>query len=141
MSSRVYTTTHTVPAGTPISAPLVQAVVLDDITLDSVQILIPAGHSNLTGIAVTSNAAPVVPFNPGTYLSGNNESPTFPYGAEVGANQLQVSMFNNDIYPHTFWLRWQMSQQATSTVVIESPQASTTPAAADVLDIANLVSA
>lgn len=138
MTDRVYTTQLTVPAGTLQSAPVSQQVVLDDIQLDSVQVIIPDGHASLTGCAVVAGGNPVVPFTIGTFISGNGEAPEFSYGAQVGANQLTVIAFNTDVYPHTFYFRWRMSDQKAAPVVIESPQASTVPAAADVLDIANL---
>lgn len=138
MTDRVYTTQLTVPAGTPQASPISQAVVLDDITLDSVQIIIPAGHFNLTGVAIVSQGNPVVPFTIGTFISGNGESPEFAYGAEVGANMLTVIAFNTDIYPHTFYFRWRMSPLTSAAVTIESPQASTAAAPADIAAIMDL---
>jgi hypothetical protein len=141
MGTRLYTTQLLVPAGTPQSAPVTAAVVLEDATLDSVEIIIPDGHVQLTGIAVLSASAPVVPFALGTFISGNNDRLTFPYAAEVTQNGLTVAGFNNDIYPHTFYLRWQISDRNTSAVTIVSPQAAAPPAPDDLAAITDLTGA
>lgn len=138
MNPRLYTTQLTVPAGTPIAAPVTAPVVLDDLNLDSVEIIIPDGHVQLTGIAITSGGFPVIPFNIGTWISGNNDRLTFDYDAEITANGLTVAGYNLDIYPHTFYLRWQLSRKTAASVVIESPQASAVAAPADIAAIADL---
>lgn len=124
MTSRVYTSQHLVPVGTLQAAPQIQTVTLDDLVLETVQVIIPDGHNGFTGIAITSQRLPVVPFAPGTFLVGNGEQPVFPYGRQVGANQLTVTTFNTDIYPHTFYLRWTLTEDTPAvSAVIVSPQA------------------
>lgn len=124
MSNYLYTTDFLVPAGTPLAAPLIQPVPLQDYVLTSVRIIIPDGHNGLTGISVRSAAVNIVPFTQGTYLIGNNEEVNFDYGGQVGENQLALYGYNTDIFDHAFHFRWQLADigPAGSPIVIASPQ-------------------
>jgi hypothetical protein len=126
VSTRMYPTVFTVPAGTAIATPVKLPVVLEDNLLDNVDIVIPDGHAGLTGLAILWSGAPFFPFTENSYLIGNNEKVPFPYGGEIAANGFTLAGYNTDIYPHSFYLRWQISDLgAALPVSIESAQ--TTP--------------
>lgn len=129
MTGRIYTTALTVPAKTPIAVPVVQAVILDDINLDKVEILIPPGHVGLTGVAITSNSVNVAPYIQGTWITGDNEKVAYAHDGEIQAARLSVAGYNLDRFAHTFRFRWYLSPLRPATpVVIESPQAGSVPA-------------
>lgn len=124
MSNRIYTTTFTIPAGTPIATPFVQGVVLDDEHLDRLRIVIPDGPAGLTGLAVTWGGTQIAPYQAGTWVSGNDETIDYDYDGEVTAAGLVLAGYNLDVWPHSFILRWFMSLlTTTSPVVISSAQA------------------
>lgn len=126
MSSYFYVTDFTVPAGTAIASPAVQVVTLDDKILDSIRFVIPDGHVGLTGVAVKSQGVNIAPYLQGTWLIANNEVVDFPYDALIAENQLQLWGYNLDVFPHTFHMRWVMSdiEPAGLPVDIASPQQS-----------------
>jgi len=129
LSDRIYTTTFTVPAGTAIASPFVQAVTLDDATLDVVDVVIPDGHVGLTGLAITWGGTQIMPYIQGTWVTGNNDEIHWAYGAEITAGGLVLRGYNTDLYAHSFLLRWHVSALGKgSPVVIESPQSAAAPA-------------
>lgn len=139
MTTRVYETTFLVPAGTPVAAPVTQAVPLEDNILDVVTIIVPDGHAGLTGFHILWGGTQILPYNAPSWLIANNEKIEWPYASEVTAAGLSVAGYNTDIWPHTFYVRWQVSEigRANSSIVIESPQA-VPPAPADIAAILNL---
>ena len=127
MTSYFYTSSLTVPAGTPIAAPVSAAVALTDENLDNVRVIIPAGHAALTGFAITWGGTQVVPYGTGTWITGDDEIIDYPWKDEVTAGGLVVTGYNLDIFPHTFYLRWTLTDRAAaSPVIIASPQAAAT---------------
>lgn len=139
MATRFYFVSVAVPAGTPQTAPVVQPVLLEDNQLDQVQVIIPDGHDGTTGLQVQWNGTTIVPYNTGAYLVGNNEEPVFPYGSEVTESGLQIAAFNTDVYEHSFFLRFQISDlTATPAVPFISPQAQGAPPPATVAAVVSL---
>lgn len=129
MSNRIYTTALTVPAKTPIATPFVQAVILDDEHLDKVEVLIPAGHVGLTGVAIISGGVFVAPYIQGTWITGDNEKVTYTHDQLITAAGFSAAGYNLDRFAHTFRFRWYVStRQTVSPVVIETPQAGSVPA-------------
>lgn len=137
---RLYETTFTVPAGTPAAAPLVSPVVLEDAQLESVRIVIPPGHFGLTGLAVLWGGIQIVPFGQGTSIVANDEIIDYAWDDEITANGLALSGFNTDVFPHSFYLRWVITDlpATSSPVVIASPQAAAAPSPDDAAAIAAL---
>lgn len=139
MTGRLYVSQLTVPAATPIAAPVSQKVPLDDINLDKVTVVIPSGHALLTGVAIFWSGVQIAPYITGTWLSGDDETIDFAYDDEITASGLQVVAYNTDAFPHSFLFRWFLSTiQAQTPVTIDSPQAATAPLPADVATIVNL---
>ncbi len=136
---RVYEVQFTVPAGTPIAAPAVQPVVLSDANLDTVRVLVPDGHSGLTGLRITWAGTQIMPYNVGTWLISNDEIFDWPADDEITANGLSLAGYNLDIYPHTFYLRFQIGTRHTSPVAgIQSGQSDLAATAATTADVSQL---
>lgn len=142
MVARLYETAFTVPAGTPIAAPFTQVVVLEDENLDTVRIVVPDGHAGLTGVAIQWSGVNIAPFGIGTWIVANAEVIDFPYDGEVAQNGLNLAGYNLDVFPHTFYLRWQISDLVTSTpVVIDSAQNQAAPTPDMLATVQNLAQA
>lgn len=138
---RLYGTTFTVPAGTAIAAPVLAAVPLEDNWLESVRIVIPDGHSGLTGLQVRWSGVQVVPYGQGTWITANNEIIDFPWADEITAGGLALAGYNTDVFPHSFWLRWTVADlPAKSTATVVSAQAAG-PVGPDTSGVADLTSA
>jgi hypothetical protein len=136
---RVYESQFTVPAGTAIAAPVTQPLVLEDAHLDTVRVLVPDGHSGLTGLRITWGGVQILPINPGTWIISNDEIFDWPADDEVTANGLSLAGYNTDIYPHTFYLRFQVTDRTANPAAgIQSGQLDLTTTAATTADVFNL---
>ena len=94
----------TVPASTPQASPVTVAWPVYPGWLAYVIIEIPAGHNGLTGIRVTYQQTPVIPFNLTSWLVGSGQRFTVPWEDEVMAQGLRVQAYNTDAWPHSFYL-------------------------------------
>lgn len=136
---RVYESQFTVPAGTAIAAPVSQPVVLEDARLDTVRVLVPDGHSGLTGLRITWGGTQIMPINAGQWIISNDEIFDWPADEEVTANGLSLTGYNTDIYPHTFYLRFQVSDRTGSLVAgVQSGQLDLAATAAATVDVSQL---
>lgn len=108
-----------VAAATPTE---VATVPLSLYYVSRVTIVIPDGHAGLTGIALAFGHQPVIPYNAGAYISGNDEiipydlSDAFPAGVSWS-----VFVCNLDTGPHTWETRWELTL-STSLAVAVAPQ-------------------
>lgn len=99
----------TCPPSTPASAPLEIATVPASIyVVSKVTIVIPDGHSGLTGIALAYGHTPILPSNPGAFLSGNDEEPWFDVSGMPLGVPWSVFVCNNDLQAHTWETRWEL---------------------------------
>jgi hypothetical protein len=136
---RVYEAQFTVPAGTAIAAPVSQPVALEDANLDTVRVLVPDGHSGLTGLRITWGGTQILPINAGSWIISNDEIFDWPADEEVTASGLSLTGYNTDIYPHTFYLRFQISSRADSPVAgVQSGQTDLAATAATTVDVSQL---
>jgi hypothetical protein len=97
---------------------------LEDAILDRMQVRIPPGHVGLTGIAIYSSGTQVWPTGQGTWTIGDNELIDWLPALEVTQHGLQPVGYNNDKYPHTFYLRFWLTDKppAVAAAIIAAPQ-------------------
>ena len=87
-------------------------------TVDTVTIVIPAGHAGLTGVQLWYGGGPAIPYDSG-WFSGDDDyipldlSEIFPPGVPW-----TVAMINNDVIPHSFQTRWAMSYLTGSSAPV-----------------------
>lgn len=93
-----------VPAGTTQAAPVSQTWVLYPGWVHGFRIEIPAGHNRLTGVRITYQGTPIVPFHRSLWVVGNGRPYDVTYEREVMQTGLVVQGFNTDQYAHTFYL-------------------------------------
>lgn len=77
--------------------------------VDKVRIIIPDGHSGLTGIALGFGHQPVIPFNPGAFISGNDERYDYDLGDYPPGVAWSVFLCNSDLQSHSWETRWQLN--------------------------------
>lgn len=101
---RLYYTVATIPAGTPISAPVSQAWPLEDNQLVDVTIEVPDGHCGLTGVRILWAQQQIVPFANDSYLVANDRVLNYPFDDYITSSGLVIEGYNNDIFPHSFYV-------------------------------------
>lgn len=129
---RQYTPTSlVVPAGTPSSAPVAQSWTPYPAWVHSFRIEIPTGHNGLTGVRLVWHGTPVVPFDLVTYLVGNGRTFEIPFGDELDDAGLSIQGFNNDVWPHTFYLYADVDpyHRAGGGIGVPSPRSAIIPPA------------
>lgn len=112
----------TCPASTPTSAPVeVQTVPAGLFYVTRFVIVIPDGHSGLTGIALAYGHQPVIPYNAGAYISGNDE--VIPYdlsGSYPAGVQWSAFLVNDDLQSHSWEVRCELSIAAPQQSLSQS---------------------
>jgi hypothetical protein len=101
---RLYPINTPTPPGTPIAAPIVTPFPLEDAQLEKITIIIPDGHSGLTGIRILWSGTQIVPFALNYYLTGNDRVIEVKLNSYITVNALSIETYNLDIFAHTFWI-------------------------------------
>lgn len=105
VGTRYFSPTITAPALTIPDLPAVVPVSVGFVVLEAVQIIIPAGHNGLTGIALSDSGQVFLPFDdPPTFLIGDDDDQTYDVGIEV-ANLLEILVYNTDVFDHAWHVR------------------------------------
>lgn len=121
-------------AGTPITAP-VEVAMFDpgDFDVIGVTIVIPDGHAGTTGIALAIGHQRVLPRNPNSFISGNDEEPQYALKGYPRGAPWTVFVCNTDAIDHSWEIRWEFDdspsvQLPTLTATPIAPEAVYTPA-------------
>jgi hypothetical protein len=114
--SQLWPLTVTVPAGTAIDDPLIVPWPLADANLDFIDIIIPDGHSGLTGIAVYWSGTQVLPWGTDTWIVANDEKVHTPIGSYITISGLSVYAYNTGQFDHSFYLRAHVTYTTTPVV-------------------------
>jgi hypothetical protein len=123
----------TVPAGTLITAPSVQAITFPPRVVSGIRWKVPPGPSGLMGWALTIGGSPVIPRVHGTYFVTDNDADTWTLEGYPDQGQWQFTAYNTDIYPHTVYLDFLLDQIVTTAPMpaqIPSTDLSSAPAVA-----------
>lgn len=104
MADRVHVVAVTTPAGTPATAPLRTVLGLQTEAIERVEVVIPAGHAGLTGIALAIGDSRVIPAE-GDFITGNDEVISWPVEGSLYQGRLEVHTYNDDVFDHTHHVR------------------------------------
>lgn len=109
MATRIYATSITVTPPTPIIAPLAQPWVTEDNICDQIEVLIPPGNNGFAGVRVMKGDVQLIPWGQNTWIVGNDTDHYWPVGEFLATRDLSIQAYNTGSYPHTFYLRMQVS--------------------------------
>lgn len=87
-----------------------------------ITIVIPDGHSGLTGIALGYGHEAIMPNSPGAFISSNDEVIPYDIIDMVPGVQWQVFMCNSDLQAHSWQVRFELDELTS-----EGPQPSAAP--------------
>lgn len=109
MPGRVYEGDLTVPAGTPASAPVSSVINMPVGEIARVTLVVPDGHSGLTGLQMQLAGTSIVPYGPGTWITANGYQDSWDIDQPVNPGQFALVGYNTDAFQHTFYVRilWQ----------------------------------
>jgi hypothetical protein len=98
---RLYLFVVTTPAGTSQAAPLTTDLPLEDSLLKELRIIVPAGHSGLTGVRLLQAHQQIIPWDNNSYIVGNDRVIDVPFDNEMTVSGLQAVTYNTDIFDHS----------------------------------------
>lgn len=111
MPDRVNVADVTCPASTPATAPVeVFLVQFPPGIPRKITIVIPAGHSGMTGIALGYGHQPVIPDNAGAFISGDDDVVHLELTSYPAGPQWSAFLCNNDLEPHSWQVRFEFDE-------------------------------
>lgn len=110
MVSEIRTRAVTIPAGTPITAPVSIDISFPPRIVTAIYWKVPPGPSGLMGWALTIAGNPVIPRDAGTYIVADGESDTWNLEDYPDQGRWQLTGYNSDIYDHTVYLTFLLDQ-------------------------------
>ncbi len=136
---RIYPVTLTVPLGTQTFNPVTLAVALENALLVDIDLLIPPGHNGFTGLRIRSSRQQIIPWGNVDWIIASDYTHKFPVNEEIGSKSISITAYNTDVYDHTFYLHFTVTNLAPGRAVslssssapiltqTETPQGSTSP--------------
>lgn len=94
----------TIPAGTPIGAPVTVPCVLPTRIIRSIRWRVPPGHKGLTGWRVLSSNTQVIPASAGAWMVTDAQSGTFDLPGLPDSGDWQVAGYNTGSFAHTVYV-------------------------------------
>ena len=104
MANEIRAAQATIPAGTPLSAPVTVSVAFPDRIVRSVRWRVPRGPGGLMGWQLTSDGVPVIPVVAGTWIVADDEADDWALDGYPTTGNWQVTGYNTGVYPHTVYL-------------------------------------
>lgn len=118
------------PAGTAKATPLLTNVSMPPRSVDRIQIRVPPGPSGQMGFAIAAAGQPIIPYNAGGFIVGDDEFIDWPVQGYITSGAWQVLSYNTGQYDHTIELRFLLS-------LVRDP-APTPPAPPTLIDLSSL---
>lgn len=96
----------TIPAGTPLAAPVTIDVSFPQAVTDKVEWHVPRGASGLMGWRLTSGGGQVIPKNQGAWVIADNETGVWELAQLHDSGAWQVTGYNTGAFPHSVHVRF-----------------------------------
>lgn len=127
MAQEIRTAQATIPAGTPLSAPVTVNVSFPERIVRGVRWRVPRGPSGLMGWQLSSDGVAVIPVVPGTWIVADDESDDWALDGYPDAGNWQVTGYNAGVYPHTVYLTFLLDLITPATAAAQLAAASPAP--------------
>lgn len=116
MSERFELFDVTVAANTAIATPQTNALSFNLGIVNRIEILVPPGPSGLVGFRIRHSGETVIPYDRSRWIVANDEvikwdTEGFPVG-----NAWAIEAYNTDVFNHTLYLRFLVSETRRSLV-------------------------
>ena len=121
----IYSFQALIPAGTDITAPFTVDCSFAEASVITVRWRVPPGPSGFMGWQLTSDGAPVIPVQPGTYIVADDESAQWDIRGYQDSGRWAVTGYNNDSFDHSVYLDFLTVPPGQDTAPENTVQAST----------------
>lgn len=105
MATELFQKTATIPAGTPIAAPIVIDISIPAMVTERVEWHVPKGAAGLMGWRLTSGGAQVLPKNLGAWVVTAGESGQWQIEGLHDSGKWEVTAYNTGAFSHTVYVR------------------------------------
>lgn len=106
MFDEVWEFTVTIPAHTPIAAPVVLPCVMPARRVETFHWRVPAGHGGLTGWRLSMGGVQVFPANIGAWIIANGEQDTWPVREMPDSGAWDITAYNTGNNAHQLFARF-----------------------------------
>jgi hypothetical protein len=100
MSYQYRTFAVTIPAGTPIAAPVTRDISFPPFHVDYVEVIIPPGPLGQMGFRIASSRTQWVPWNPGSWIIANDVTKVFNAEGWPDSGDWQIIGYNTGVFDH-----------------------------------------
>lgn len=104
MADEVRSFTVSIPAGTLATAPQVSDLAMPARIVREVRVRIPPGPAGTVGFALAASGVPIIPWNAGQWLVGNDELVTLPLANQITSGAWQLRAYNTGVYAHSLYV-------------------------------------
>lgn len=109
MATQIYAQSATIPAGTPIGAPVTIDVSIPQMRTEVIEWHLPKGAAGLVGWRLTSGGAAVLPANFGSWIITQAEKGTWQVEGLHDSGKWEITGYNLGAFPHTVYVRFHAS--------------------------------
>lgn len=109
MSRELRAFSATIPAGTPLAAPVTRDLSFPSRVVDRIDIMVPPGNNGLVGFQIANAGIAVIPANLGGFLTANGETLIWPLEQQIDSGSWQLIGYNLGVYDHTLYVRFLLS--------------------------------
>lgn len=110
MAARLETQNVTVAASVDAAAPTEIPLTWPPGIVRRITIVIPDGHSGLTGIALGYGHTPIMPNTVGAFISSNDEVLHYDINDQTPGVQWQAFVCNSDLQQHSWQIRFELDE-------------------------------
>lgn len=109
MSNYVLSFSVTIPAGTPIATPYIQALPMDSWEVESVDLMVPPGPWGNMGFALYRSGTQAIPWNGTTWIVWDDREENWVLDDLPTSQGWQVVGYNLGVYPHAVTIRFHVN--------------------------------
>lgn len=109
MAVEVWAFTATIPAGTPISAPVTVKLTMPVRIVDRIEIKVPPGPRGNMGFALGAAGSRVIPSYGATWLVLDNDDLSWPIEGAIQSGAWELYGYNLGQFAHSIYLRFLVS--------------------------------
>lgn len=122
MAQRVESFKVTAVAGGTVASPIETQLTFDPGNVTGVELLIPAGHGGLTGIALAIAHQIIVPETVGGWVVGDDDLISWPLDGYLNTGAWSAFAYNTDpVNDHSWYLRFLIDNIGANTVTVSTP--------------------
>lgn len=98
----------TIAPGVVPAAPSIVALTMPARIVSHVRIRIPPGPLGSVGFALGSSGVPVLPYNPGAWIIGDDEVIDLDVSGQISSGAWQLIGYNTGLNPHTIQVQFSL---------------------------------